>query len=96
VTVVLRPAAAADVEAAYRWYEQRRAGLGDRFLDAVAATLRAIEAGPAKHAVVHRDARRVLVRRFPYAIFYRVVGERIVVAACMHARRNPTRWRGRT
>jgi hypothetical protein len=43
VIVVLRPAAAADVEAAYRWYEQQRAGLGDEFLDAVRATLRAIE-----------------------------------------------------
>jgi len=34
VIVVLRPAAAADVEAAYRWYEQQRAGLGDEFLAA--------------------------------------------------------------
>ena len=29
---VLRPAAAADVEEAWRWYEARRDGLGDDFL----------------------------------------------------------------
>ena len=90
--LVLRPAAAADVEAAYRWYEQQRAGLGNEFLDAVRATLRAIEASPASHAVVHRNTRRGLVRRFPYAVFYRVIGEHVVVVACMHARRNPTKW----
>ena len=82
MTLVLRPAAAADVEAAYRWYEQRRAGLGDRFLDAVAVTLHAIEARPMTSAVVHRSTRRALVRRFPYAIFYRVIGERVVVVGC--------------
>jgi toxin ParE1/3/4 len=95
VTVVLRPAAAADVEAAYRWYERRRAGLGDRFLDAVASALRAIDASPGTHAVVHRGTRRALVRRFPYAIFYRIAGGHVVIVACMHARRDPTRWRGR-
>jgi len=95
VIVVLRPAAAADVEAAYRWYEQQRAGLGDEFLDAVRATLRAIEANPASYAVGYRNTRRGLVRRFPYAVFCRVMGEHVVVVACMHARRNPRQWRRR-
>lgn len=38
--VIFRPAAAADVEAAYRWYEGQRRGLGDDFL---AAAREAIE-----------------------------------------------------
>jgi hypothetical protein len=29
---ILRPAAAADVEEAWRWHESRREGLGDEFL----------------------------------------------------------------
>ena len=93
--LVLRPAAAADVEAAYRWYEQQQVGLGDEFLDAVRGTLRAIEMNPAAHAVAHRNTRRSLVRRFPYAVFYRVIGEHVVIVACMHARRNPRKWRRR-
>jgi len=37
--LLLRPAAAADVEEAYRWYERRRVGLGEEFLTAVDAAL---------------------------------------------------------
>jgi plasmid stabilization system protein ParE len=95
VTLILRPAAAADIEAAYRWYERHRAGLGDDFLASVRTALRAIEANPEAYPVVHRDARRVLIRRFPYGLFYRTVPEHIAVIACMHARRNPTQWRRR-
>jgi hypothetical protein len=36
--VIARPAAAADVEDAYRWYESQRAGLGDEFLEALSVT----------------------------------------------------------
>jgi len=32
---IFRPAAAADVEDAYRWYEAQQAGLGEEFLAAV-------------------------------------------------------------
>jgi len=53
VNLILRPAAAADVEAAYRWYERQRAGLGDDFLATVGAALRAIEANPEVYPVVH-------------------------------------------
>ena len=41
---IFRPAAAADVEDAYRWYETQQIGLGDGFLDGVRAALEAIEA----------------------------------------------------
>jgi len=95
VTTIVRPAAAADVEAAYRWYERQRSGLGDEFLAMVRSTLRSIEANPEAYPVVHRSTRRGLVRRFPYAIFYRLVDDRVLVIACMHARRNPRKWRRR-
>ena len=38
--LILRPAAAADVEEAFSWYQQQRPGLGDEFLDSVTAGLR--------------------------------------------------------
>ena len=33
--VVVRAAAASDIEEAYRWYERQRRGLGDEFLEAI-------------------------------------------------------------
>lgn len=38
--VVLRPEARDDLNAAYRWYEERRKGLGEEYLAAVQAIAR--------------------------------------------------------
>ena len=94
--LILRPAAAADVEEAFSWYERQRSGLGGEFLESVNAGLREIGAYPLRQAIIFRDTRRFLLRRFPYAIFYRVYPNAIVVVACMHGRRDPLRWRQRT
>ncbi len=93
--IVLRPAAAADIEEAFSWYQRRHPGLADDFLSAVQAALDDIAAHPAIYAVIYRDTRRALIHRFPYGIFYRVYGDIIVVVACMHARRDPRQWRSR-
>jgi len=42
VSLLLHPAAAADVEEAFRWYEARRDGLGDEFLEVVQSGLESI------------------------------------------------------
>ncbi len=41
---LFRPAAAADVEDAWRWYESQRIGLGDDFLDRILDALQAFRA----------------------------------------------------
>lgn len=94
--VLVRPAAAADIDEAFLWYERQRAGLGNEFLAAVQSALDDVVMHPAKYPVIHRDTRRALLRRFPYAILYRVYGEVVVVVACMHGRRDPRRWASRT
>jgi plasmid stabilization system protein ParE len=47
------------------------------------------------HALVYRDVRKALVRRFPYAIFYRVRNARVVVLAVFHSKRDPNIWKSR-
>ncbi len=37
--VVLRPAAAADIEEAFAWYERQDAGLGEELLAAIQSTI---------------------------------------------------------
>jgi hypothetical protein len=36
--------------------------------------------------------RRVLVERFPYAVFFRETADELVVLGCIHGRRDPRRW----
>ena len=92
---VLRPAAAADIEDAYQWYERRRNGLGDEFLASVSSCLESIAWQPEQYPEVYRHTRRALLQRFPYGIFYRISSDDVLVIACFHARRNPKLWRSR-
>ena len=93
--LLVRPDAAADIDEAFQWYQQQRQGLGEEFLAALRSTLTVILAHADLYPVIRRDTRRALLRRFPYGVFYRVYPDVIVVVACMHARRDPKRWRSR-
>jgi plasmid stabilization system protein ParE len=92
---VFRPAAAADLEEASRWYEQQKPGLGFQFLDATEAAVKRLLALPRAHPVIYKDRRRALVERFPYSLIYRLMDEQVVVLAVVHVRRSPTLWRSR-
>ena len=93
--LLLRPAAEGDIGEAFRWYEDQRPGLGADFLLAVEASLAAIEREPELYAPVHQQARRVLLRRFPYSLFYIVQLQTIDIIGCFHMKRHPQRWRSR-
>ena len=93
--VRLRPEADRDVAAAASWYEQQRRGLGQEFLDEFLAISAKLSEFPAAYPTVHRKTSRALLNRFPFAVFFRRVGEDVVIVAVMHGSRHPNRWRGR-
>jgi plasmid stabilization system protein ParE len=93
--LVLAPEVEQDIREAYEWYEKRRHGLGEEFLSCVDACIQGIRRMPELHAIVHEDDRRVLVRRFPYAVFYEYSGGTVTVYCVFHTSRNPEKWRER-
>jgi toxin ParE1/3/4 len=92
---VVRPAAAGDIRRAYARYERAREGLGEEFLVEVRAAIDTVLTAPQAYAVLHRQTRRALVARFPYGLFYRLVGDVVVFVACMHTHRDPGMWQRR-
>jgi len=40
------------------------------------------------YTVYYRGFRRLFVRRFPYKLFYRLEGDRVIVSRILHARRD--------
>jgi plasmid stabilization system protein ParE len=58
-------------------------------------TITEVLQNPLAYPRVRADTRRGLVRRFPYAVYFRPTADEIVVLAVMHGRRNPRRWRSR-
>ena len=93
--LVFHPDVQGEVGSAYQWYEQQRAGLGDDFLAALEGVYAGLQTTPAMHQVIYRDVRRALLRRFPYAVYYRAHPDRVEVLAVQHTRRDPSGWQTR-
>jgi plasmid stabilization system protein ParE len=93
--VVLRPAARDDLIGSLAWYESQRPGLGSEFLGCVDAALAAIARDPGLATEVADGVRRVLIRRFPFGIYFLSEPDRVVVLAVLHQRRDPRIWRQR-
>lgn len=90
--VFIRPAAETDLREARQWYESRRAGLGDEFLDEVNRAINLLQERADQRPVYYRDFRRLVTRRFPYKIFYRIEGDRVIVFRVLHAKRDHPQW----
>lgn len=83
-------AAENDVRQARRWYlEQASGDVAADFRREVRATHLRIGGNPRLYPEIYRGLRRALVHRFPYAIFYRVRAEDVLVVAIVHQARDP-------
>ena len=93
--LVFRPEAEEELETAFDFYQSRRAGLGFDFLSCVDEALDRIRRDPDSFPIVYRTARQVLVRRFPFAVYFTSTTEHITVIAIFHGSRDPKSWQSR-
>jgi plasmid stabilization system protein ParE len=89
-SVLIRPNAEADLREAQLWYESQRAGLGDELLQEISRAIAALRQNP-ERPVYYRGFRRLLTRRFPYKLFYRIEGKQVIVFRILHAKRDHRR-----
>jgi plasmid stabilization system protein ParE len=74
------------------WYDLRSPGLGALFYRTYLGALSIIAESPELNRKVRGDVRRVIFRRFPYAVFYVFDGSEIVILSCLHESRSPDLW----
>jgi plasmid stabilization system protein ParE len=87
--VIFRAQAEAEIAEALEWYETRGKGLGADFMRSLDATVAAIQRAPTQYQIVKGQARRAVLRRFPYSLVYLASEDEIVVLACFHGKRDP-------
>jgi len=90
--LIVLPAAEAEVAAAAEWYEDQREGLGVEYVAEVGAAFERIVAAPLSFPRWRDDRsyRRLVLKRFPYLVFYRVLETgALQVVAVAHAKRRP-------
>ncbi len=93
--LVFRPEAEAELLEARGWHDEQLAGLGNAFAADLASVVTRIVQNPLASSRVYGETRRTLLRRFPYAVYFRVLADEVVVLAVMHGHRYPRRWQSR-
>jgi len=80
---------------AFDWYEGEEPGLGFQFLDELRVAYQRILDHPFGYQDLRSGIRRALTRRFPYAIYFSIETETIVIVAVLGTAREPAEWQRR-
>jgi len=94
-TLSLRPRALVELAEARQRYAL--AGHAAGFLAEVDTVFEAIRAMPLRFPVIDRDVHRALLRRYPFAVFFRIRSTqvRVVILAVLPQRGDPAKWPSR-
>jgi hypothetical protein len=77
-----------EVQETFYYYQDLNDGLGFEFMRSMDATLQFIKRNPYSYQKTYKDVRRVLLRKFPYALFYLVEENQIIILGCLHQKRS--------
>lgn len=78
-----------DLLAGFVWYEDKSIGLGVEFLTTFYNHVDLLKRTPLIYRKAHSDFHRSLLRQFPFACYYRVEVNLVVVYGLFHCARNP-------
>ena len=86
--IEILPSARDDLSTGFWFYEKQEKGLGSYFLDSLFSDIDSLHlyAGIHPHIL---GFQRMLARRFPFAVYYRLEGDSVRIAAVLDCRRNP-------
>ena len=82
------PSALVDLENAHRFYETIQTGLGNYCTDSLLTDIESLQFYGGIHPKTGQH-HRLLSKRFPFAIYYKVQQQTIVITAVLSTRQNP-------
>ncbi len=90
--IKILPSALEDLHAGHLFYEMQAEGVGDYFFDTLFSDIDSLVLFAGVHCKVY-GFYRMLSRRFPYAVYYRIEEDLVIVWRVLDLRRDPERIR---
>ena len=87
--------ASRDLVEGYQFYEKQAAGIGAYFIDSLFSDIDSLSLSAGVHSVHFDRYHRLLSKRFPFAVYYRIENQTVMVYAVLDCRRNPAWTRKR-
>ncbi|SRR5258705_8336558 len=89
--LILRERAIIEINDAYDWYEDKKEGLGELFLEEFKEYAITIFKNPASFRTTYKKFREVPIKNFPFIIVYFIDDRKnkIIIISVFHTSRNP-------
>lgn len=78
-----------DLRDGYWFYESQETGVGNYFLDSLNSDIESLKIYAGVHSKHFGKYHRLLAKRFPFAVYYRIKNREIIVYAVLDCRRKP-------
>jgi len=78
-----------DIVDGYNFYEKQASGAGPYFLDSIFSDIDSLAIYGGIHKTCYTQYYRMLSKRFPFAVYYKIENDTVIVYAVLDCRRNP-------
>jgi len=78
-----------DIQSAQQFYERQEYGLGIYFQDSIFSDIDSLRFYAGIHPIQY-EKHRLLSRKFPYAVYYKIQDNIVIITAILDCRRNPS------
>ena len=89
MNIRLTESAQKDLIEGYSFYEKQVEGLGSYFLNTLFSDIDSLRVFAGIHSIHFKKYYRLLSKRFPYAVYYTLKEQYVLVHAVLDCRRNP-------
>lgn len=79
-----------DLIEGFYFYEKQSEGLGSYFLESIYSDIESLKVYAGIHPKKYKNYYRLLSKRFPFAIYYRIEDKNTHIDAVLDCRRDPT------
>ena len=79
--IMLLPEAITEMQKAFEWYEQQKAGLGFEFIEEAEDGFERLCRNPHHYSAINQNYRKLRIKRFPYLIVYEIEEGKVVIIA---------------
>ncbi len=89
---IFHPEALSEYEQATIYYSKISKQLAVSFIDCIEMGIKKILEYPGGWQTIEEDVRRLLIKRFPFGIYYTIESDHVLIVAVMHMSREPEYW----
>lgn len=95
--ILIAEEAEEEIKLAKAWYEKQRKGLGKNFTNTIKEEINSLKSDKVEHRLILGDVRRILIKRFPYLIYYKrdKASQTVKILAVLHHRQEQHQLRAR-